>query len=58
MKGKITKWTIGILITLFLLYGFVYHTFIMLLLLVVVFGIGYLILKGGSNIFKEFDKFK
>jgi len=52
MKGKITKWTVGILITLFLLYGFVYHTFIMLLLLVVVFGIGYLILKGGSNIFK------
>jgi len=58
MKGKITKWTVGILITLFLLYGFVYHTYIMLLLLLIIFGLGFFALKGGNNIFKDIDKFK
>lgn len=51
------KWTIITLITLFLLYGFVYHTFTMLAIFVILFGIGYLLLKGGSNIkdlFKDF----
>ena len=58
MVNKTTKWIIGILITLFLLYGFVYHTYIMLLLLLIVFVLGYLTIKGGSNIFKDIDKFK
>jgi hypothetical protein len=44
------KWTIITLITLFLLYGFVYHTFMMFVILLITFGLGYLILKGGSNI--------
>jgi hypothetical protein len=44
------KWTIITLITLFLLYGFVYHTFMMFAILLATFGLGYLMLRGGSNI--------
>lgn len=51
------KWTIITLTTLFLLYGFVYHTFTMFAIFVVLFGVGYLLLRGGSTIkdlFKDF----
>lgn len=44
------KWTIITLITLFLLYGFVYHTYMMFLMLFVTCGVGYIVVKGGSNI--------
>jgi hypothetical protein len=44
------KWIIITLITLFLVYGFVYHTFTMFTILLVTFGLGYIVLKGGSNI--------
>ena len=58
MKTKIKRWLIWTFIILFLLYGLIYHTYVILFFLFLIIGGGYLLFKGGSQLKKLFDDLK
>lgn len=52
---KLKKWSLITFIVLFIVYGFVYHTYFMFFMLFLIIGIGYLIYKYGKKIIDQFN---
>jgi hypothetical protein len=58
MADKIKKWLLIISIVLFLLYGLIYHTYVILFFLLVIGGAGYAAVVWGKKIKDIFDDLK
>jgi hypothetical protein len=58
MVDKIKKWLLIISIVLFLLYGLIYHTYVILFFLLVIGGVGYTAVVWGKKIKDIFDDLK
>jgi hypothetical protein len=58
MRKKVINWLIRIFVICFVVYGFIYHTFIMFLILFILIGIGYGIVKYGKKIFELLKNIK
>jgi hypothetical protein len=58
MKKKIINWLIKIIVICFVVYGFIYHTFMMFLVLFMFLGLIYVIIKYGQKIFEKLKDIK
>ena len=58
MKKKIINWLIKIFAICFVVYGFIYHTFVMFLIIFMFAGLIYVILKYGQKIFEKLKDIK
>jgi hypothetical protein len=58
MKNKIINWSIKIFAICFVVYGFIYHTFVMFMIIFIIIGIGYGIVKYGQKLFKLLQDIK
>jgi len=50
MKKKLINWVILISIILFVLYGLIYHTYVVLFFILIIFGSGYAAVVWGKKI--------
>jgi hypothetical protein len=58
MGSKIKKWLIGLSISAFLLYGLIYHTYVILFFIFIIVGSGYAAITWGKKIKDIFDDLK
>lgn len=58
MKNKLIGWSIKILVICFVVYGFIYHTYIMFFIIFLLVGLIYSIIKYGQKIFDMLKNIK
>lgn len=58
MRKKVISWLIKLFAICFVVYGFIYHTFVMFLILFTLIGGVYVIIKYGQKIFDKLKNIK
>jgi hypothetical protein len=58
MRKKVISWLIKLFVICFVVYGFIYHTFVMFLILFTLIGGVYVIIKHGQKIFDKLKNIK